>query len=218
MAKRIETKPANGKSKLTVMAFHLEGSDETLLESIKQISHAISSTIRPQQRVLLQADGAPTRVGSDDSIEADSTPNAADLDNGSEEVGEADSVDSTGSNSPIVAPRKQIRERSPQIVDFDAKSAAVPLADYCAQKSAGESDLRRYLVIICWLKEQMKIEQVTMDHVHTCYRLLNWPTPPNAGQPLRSLKHKGWLVKGEGTGVYKINHVGENRVHHLNGA
>ena len=67
---------------------------------------------------------------------------------------------------------------------------------------------RRYLAIAAWLHDHRGIEAVTVDHIYTCYRHLNWPIDiPDFAQPLRELKHKQYFTTSE-RGKYAVNQLG----------
>lgn len=182
---------------MTVMLFQLDGSDQTLQEGIRTISGAIQGMMRPARALPLQV-GAPVPPGEEVEpvVEDDVQPNGEDLE---PTLGE----ESDG--------RRAAPPRPPQVLP-DLKVPVDELKKFCESKAVGKKDTQRYLVIAAFLKEQMKIQSITMDHIHTCYQLLGWNTPTDAGGPLRALKRKGRFQKGEETGGYILNHVGENIV------
>jgi hypothetical protein len=194
--RRREEPAGNGKSKMTVMMFQLEGADETLREGIRTISQAMGNVLSPPRMLLAK----PPASDSDETVLTSNTEPAP-FD--TEEEQEADrSIPRVGASKP----------RPPKILQLDLNAGKVPLKEFCEQKAVGDNDSRRYLVIAFWLKENLNIPAVTMDHVHTCYRFLGWQTPADASSPLRSMKRSGWFEKGEEKGSYAINHVGENQV------
>lgn len=207
MRRREELTNGNGKSKMTVMMFQLEGGDETLRDGIRSISQAMS-TVLNSSRTLATKQAA--------SLPAPETSEAEvlepELNLGSPAIDETPEPASRRPSPSVSKPR------SPKILSLDLKAAKVPLKEFCESKSVGENDSRRYLVISYWLKEQLSIPTVTMDHIHTCYRTLGWLTPADASSPLRNMKQSGWFDKGTEKGSYAINHVGENAVMELGGS
>ena len=96
--------------------------------------------------------------------------------------------------------------------DLDVQSVTPSLRDFCQGKNL-DSDFKRYLVISAWLKEHAKVEEITIDHIYTCYRAMGWHPPRDVSQPLRDMKNKqGWFSKGKSRGSYMINHVGLGEV------
>lgn len=207
MAKREEPKPS--KSKMTVMFFQLEGSDETLREGLDKIGEAIGSAVKiPLKQIappkVIQ--GAQQENGDDESA-VTGEDEAPDQD-------APDSGDDDADRSSATTSRKRSLGRSPKVVDLNTGSASIPIDQYFKLKNGDESISRTYLVIALWLKDELKKEPISMDEIHTCLKLLKMSTPVDAGQPLRDLKSQGFMEKVPGVGLYKINHVGENRVNH----
>lgn len=203
--KKDQVRPA-GKSKMTVMMVQLEGDDQTVQEGIRTISQAMGNMISSAR--VLQAKPAAALA----------TPEKSATD---EEGGEALDTDGNGNGGGeglVLEPQEERsarpagKPRTPKVLNLDMKAAKIPLKEFCEMKQVGESDTTRYLVIAFWLKENLNIPAVTMDHVYTCYRLLNWQTPADASSPLRSMKKSGWFDKGTDKGSYSINHVGENQI------
>ncbi len=182
---------------MTVMVFQLDGSDQTLLEGIRTISGAIQGMVRPTRALPLQV-GTPIPPGEEAEPLVDDTiqTNGEDV-----ETGQTDETE----------PRRTTPPRPPQVLS-DLKVPAEELKAFCESKQVGSKDTRRYLAIAAFLKEKMNVTAVTADHIYTCYRLMGWNTPADAGAPLRALKRKGNFQKGDDTGAYILNHVGENTV------
>jgi hypothetical protein len=199
MRRREESTGGNGKSKMTVMMFQLEGGDETLREGIRTISQAMGNVLNPTR--LMLAKPAPTLT----------PPEAAEASDGQPELDLAPESGEEEARSSQ-RPSRPAKSRSPIILTLDLKAGKVPLTTFCETKGVGDNDNRRYLAIAYWLKENLSIAAITMDHVHTCYRFLGWQTPADASSPLRRMKNSGWFDKGTEKGAYAINHVGENEV------
>lgn len=193
MAKKEE--PRTARSKMTVMVFQLDGNDQTVQEGIRTISDAIQGMVKPTRTTPLQI-GAPI-------------PPIEQAEPTSEEIIETNGDDSDPVENNESEPRRSAPPRTPQILP-DLKVSADELGKYCESKKVGSADMRRYLAIVGFLKERMNISSVTADHIYTCYRLMNWNTPADAGSPLRSLKRRGRLQKEDAAGAYAINHIGEN--------
>ena len=194
MAKKDEFK--TGRSKITVMMFQLEGTDETLREGIRTIGQALGTVLKPLQVIPAKLNN----VGEGDAAIAPETPDLF------------ESEENPPDNGVEQRDTRTAKPRSPTILDLDIKSAKTPLKDFCEGKKVGDSDSDRYLAIAFWLKENLSIAEVTMDHIHTCYRFLNWQTPTDASSPLRNGKQQGWFTKGKAKGAYILNHVGDNKV------
>ncbi len=201
MRRKDEPAGGNGKSKMTVMMFQLEGGDETLREGIRTISQAMGNLLGPTRITAPKPAITVPALEVTDSPAAEIQPEAS-VDSISEETQEAPKRPGPGAAKP----------RSPKILTLDLKSAKISLKEFCDLKGVGDNDTRRYLAIAFWLKENLNITAVTMDHAYTCYRFLGWQTPADASSPLRAMKQKGWFDKGTERGAYVLNHVGENAV------
>ena len=105
---------------------------------------------------------------------------------------------------------------TPQTLDLDLTTGDTPLKAFLEQKKP-VGDNKRYLTIAYWLKKNLGINEIDMNHAYTCYRFVGWNVPADAGSPLRVMKKQGWMTKGSGKGAYAINHIGENVVIEMGG-
>ncbi len=195
-------KPVNNKpSKMTVMLFQLEGSDETLQEGFRTINNAIDKLANPVVRV----------IGPSPSVKG--LPTSKNGEEGGLRVHDAEVVEETeeSADTPQERPkaaRSVSAPRQPKVLDLDLKAGSAPLRQYLEQKNP-TSDNRRYLLIASWMKTNLGLDEVTMDHIYTAYRHMGWQSQKDVGSPLRSMKaQKGWFGKGKEKGGYTINHLG----------
>lgn len=211
MAKKDEPRPQS-KSKMTFIMFQLDGGDETLQESFKTIGQALQNSFQhakalpPKQ--LQPAAGLPER-----EVEAQIVEEADEEEgqNGQEPTVSSSSSSSSRTNRPP--------PRSPNVLDLKLTEGNPPLKAFLEQKKPGDEHTKKYLVIAYWLKHNLDINEVTMDHIHTGYRHMQWNTPKDAGAPLRKMrKVQQWFNKGSGEGLYAINHIGENVVNSMGGS
>ncbi len=194
-------KPVSNKpSKMTVMLFQLEGSDETLQEGFRTINTAIDRLANPVVRVIAsqQFKGLPASKNGDD--------------NGGD-VLEAELVEESGEAEQVPVERaKPVRAtgvpRQPKILELNFKAGTVPLRTYLEQKNP-PSHSRKCLLIAACLKANLSIDDITMDHIYTAYRHMGWTSPKDITSPVRSMKKQnGWFNKGKEEGSYAINHIG----------
>ena len=55
--------------------------------------------------------------------------------------------------------------------------------------------------------------RTVVNHIYTCYRFLNMNNlPEDVLSIFRSLKKGAWVVAGSEAGMFKITHVGENKL------
>ncbi|MDP9012664.1 MAG: hypothetical protein M3O41_08440 [Pseudomonadota bacterium] len=207
---RDEKIPDKGRVKVRVIEFELDGSNQTLRDSIRDIVGAIGG--RPAQAVRQPN---PAAIGNGSRTPAAEAPAPADDGTNGEFDETVVSVTDADDESPRQAKRRN-PPRSPEIIELDFNTAAMRLTDFC-EKLKPESDTDKYSVIAFWLKHFGIAAEVTMDHIHTGYRHMKWNTPADAGQPLRNLKTRqyGYVTKGSKPGAFILNHVGENHVRDL---
>lgn len=192
-----------GRVKFRFIEFEMDAGDPTLQDTLRQITAAMgkgtASGARPVESTVSQVPSAQEKaalLNADGAFENNGQP----------------TTESENSSTSARPTRRPSAPRSPKILDLPMKEAKEPLGDYIARKSPSDSDRDRYLAIAGWLKENLGLTEVTMDHIHTCYRLLEWQTPKDASSPFRNMKKEGWFSKGQGTGYYGLTHVGENRI------
>jgi hypothetical protein len=196
-----------GRVKVRVIEFELDGSNQTLRDSIRDIVGAIGG--RPQISKQQNPAALGNNAGKPTNDGERAVPN---------QDNEGDDSDET--IIEVVEPEDGVRQqkrrsppRTPQILDLDFKSAAIPLTDFCAKLNP-DSDNEKYIVIAYWLKHFQLASEVTADHIHTGFRHMKWNTPAEAGQPLRNLKTRsyGYLKAGSKPGAFVVTHIGDNHV------
>lgn len=200
-------KEDKGKVKMTVIHFETESDNATLQENIRAIANTLTRALAPPPRIVPQqltsGNGAATNgAGAAHAPEADDFEDAIDAEIVSD------------SKKPKAKKAAASKGRSPVALDLDLTVGDVPLKQFMEQKKPN-SDNKRYLVIAQWLKTNLNLEEVTMDHIYTGYRHMGWNVPDDAGGPLRQCKQQGWMKRGKGKGAYAINHIGEGVVNDI---
>ncbi len=122
-----------------------------------------------------------------------------------------DVIESASESSRSRAPRKPAK--TPDVIPLDMNTE-VSLRSFAAGKDA-DSQHKRYLIAAAWLKEHRNIDAVSVGHIYTCYRSMEWPTNiPDFAQPLRELKGRKFFAQPS-RGMYAINHLGLDYVRKL---
>lgn len=209
MAKQPPKIDQNGKMKVRIIEFELEGSDTSLQESLKSIAAALS---RPNNAI-----SAPRINRIEAPRQVDVTVNGAiqsdeDFDD-TEILDEQDTVQSENSPLPKKV-RKPTKGPTPAILrDVRFDDVEPTFAIFSADRQP-KSDKLKYLCVAHWLKTYKDINEISIDHVYTAYKVMNWALPANAVQPMRELAatRDGRFSKGHEKGHYAINHVGEGFV------
>jgi hypothetical protein len=204
-------KPISNKpSKMTVMLFQLEGSDETLQEGFRTINNAIDKLANPVVRVIGPSP-AHTLPPSKNGDEGETPVVDAEFAEAAAEAQETATDRAKATRSTTRAPRQ------PKVLELDLKVGSVPLREYLEQKNP-TSDNRKYLLIAAWMKANLSLDEVTMDHIYTAYRHMAWTSQKDVSSPLRSMKaQNGWFGKGKEKGAYAINHIGIDVAEQTNG-
>lgn len=162
---------------------------------LNQVTQAIQNALRPNpgiQRIV-----APPAMNGGQTTHVEDVQAVVD----EQEI-------SDDAEKPIARQRvsKSRKYPSPDVIDVDLKSPP-SFADYIATKKI-ESDVQRFLTVAAWFKECRQIDEITADHVYTCYRAAHWPYDiGDFAQPLRNLKFKK-LMTSPSRGVFSINHIG----------
>lgn len=199
----------NGKMKVRIIEFELEGSDMSLQESLKSITSALSKPAivqisrSPQRLVTTKATGEVVNE-SDEQVE-DLEP----LDEVDYEEGQATVLVPPATKKP----RKQARVVTPNLVNIRFDDVTPKFADFVAQKDP-KNDMQKYLCAAFWLKTYKETNEISVDHMYTAYKVMGWALPGVPVQPMRELAatRDKRFSKGTEKGHYAINHVGEGFV------
>ena len=104
------------------------------------------------------------------------------------------------------------KHKTPSIIsELEFISGVKPFKEYIEEQTPKDHS-KRYLAITQWLKEYRGIAEVGADHVYTCYRFLSMAVPNDILSVFRALKKQGWVETGSEPGLFKINHIGENKL------
>ncbi len=205
-------KPVSAKpSKMTVMLFQLEGNDETLQEGFRTINNAIDKLANPVVRVIGPLPGAKGALSQPKNGD---DPAATVID--AEVVEEEDQAEEMAAESPK-AKRGAATPKQPKVLDLDLKAGSQALRPYLEEKNP-TTDNRKYLLIAAWMKANLSLDEINLDHIYTAFRHMGWQSPRDVGAPLRSMKaQNGWFGKGKEKGAYAINHIGIDVAERTNG-
>ncbi len=202
MAKH-DTKEDKAKVKFRFFDFELEGSNATL-----------ETAVRTMATTLARRDGSvSTAKALKQAVTALPNGHVAEMDDEFVDDNEPDGATSVEPEGPARSrtAAKRVVEQ-PKLLDIDFRSASVSLQDYVASHQVGDAEWKRYLAIAKWFKEHMAVNAVTIDHIFTGYRTMNWKVPTRVRQPLiDATGKKGWFRRA-GKGNYAITHIGEDQI------
>ena len=201
MAKH-ENAPDN-KGKIKFIYFELEGSNETLQESLQTISQTLGRQVILRGQVMTQP---ALESGSTKALPA--PDETADYKNPGE-------VEVAATPTPTPAKTKNTNTvRRPTVlqeVEIDLTGGELPLQTFFDQKGHPDSQAKQCLLISAWLKEQRHLDAINANLVYTCFRHLHLNVPEDISQNLRYGVRKKWYRRVK-PGFYEIIHVGTNIV------
>jgi hypothetical protein len=189
-----------GKVRVRVIDFEMEGSNQTLRESIKEIVGAVGKgTVQVVRLPAALPSGKNRGANSGDSADEEVDLGVAD-----EEDEGADQDESQQESRP----RKPRRVKALKIVQVDLVGGEMPLKTFLA--SAPDALEKRYILIAYWFKKYRDIAVVNPEHIYTAYMAMNWTTMPrDPAKPFRNAKEDGAFEKAEGESAFAITHIGE---------
>jgi hypothetical protein len=199
-----------------IIQMEVEGTDTALSEQMRNLAGALQSAttgrgqLPPAQRTTTPpAVQRETEVAEEDEQAVDE-PDAV-----AQPPADADA----GMSRPR-RPRSKASIPKPKIVsDLDLSAGDMPFKKYCtglALDAPGAKHTNRYLMLAQWLKDHRQIEKMNLHHAYTAYRFMQWSFPEDFSQPLKDMARKNaWFSTEEGSGLFVINHIGEEQVRQL---
>lgn len=194
----------NAKVKFRIFEFEMDGSDDSIQDTMKTLAAALTrgghGAVSVQRRIKGDEPTPPTGAS-----EADADAELVDDENPVEDV----------VPKATTSPKRPKKIKTYDILDdirFD--ETPIALADFVAQYSP-KSDLKRYLVIALWFKEQWKLKEINDVHWYTAYKYLKWSIPSDPAQPIRDLRASKRLSKGTAVGHAFINIIGERELQEI---
>jgi hypothetical protein len=209
MAKKSSADNAtNSRVKVRVFEFEMEGSDESIQDTMKTLAAALTR-------------GGAAAVPTARRIRSDSSTTQQ-LEVDQVEIEEPDSAEDEVLEEPLVRaaakPKRQKKVRTFDILDDIRFDEVEPTLSDVAVNLSPKSDLKKYLVIALWYKDHLKIAEINVRHWYTALKYLKWTMPDDPAQPIRDLVRQDKLSKGKESGLYFINHIGEKDLESLNKA
>jgi hypothetical protein len=213
MARKDEQKnksAGNGRNRVQgfVFGINLEGTEEVVTEGIKAFTQAMTKSglivAHSPKPALLEAKAK--MVVDAETEEPAATEEFVDDNDESTTDEEVEEIPSNNTG-----PRRNYNYNPPKFLDdLDLTKATKSINDFMSEKGNPTETNDRYIAVAVWLKENMQIEEFTINHIYTVFDNLGWKAqiPVNHSQPLRDLKSKRhFLTKEKGSG-YKVNWQG----------
>jgi hypothetical protein len=191
---------------MTVIHFKTSSSNKTLEENVRAIANTLTRALAPPTRVVTVQ--APAQIAGHNGNGAAAVTGVVDE--------PADYIDVDADEKPA----KQARQRgarkpppTPNILnDLGLDDAEVTFKDFVQQKDISSQN-KKYLVVAAWLRKYKGVNEITPDHIFTCFQYMNWKYPNDMGKPFRNMKDtKSYFDNGEQPNHWAITIVGLNRV------
>ncbi|WP_240221732.1 hypothetical protein [Rheinheimera hassiensis] len=98
-------------------------------------------------------------------------------------------------------------------LDLSGVGGAERLKDFFSQYKIS-SNYERNLIFVYYLQHRLNLQNITIDHIFTCYRDVGVKVPSALQQSLwDTSKHKGWLDTSKGEDI-KVTVPGMNHLEH----
>jgi len=191
----------------------MEGvTSDAVADGLKSIANALAG-----KAALAPGRTLPRSTASATVVEQNEEPEPTEESEIEEETPEEISEDALRDDD-TPRPRRRPAPKAPSFLsDVDLTKAKVQLADFVQKKNPG-GDMERFAVIAAWFKDELSTDEITIDHIFTAYKALQWQAqlPDDPGQTFRNLKsNKNWFDSGSKRGAYKINWNGINSVNKM---
>lgn len=215
MAKVPPKPPGSAKVKFRVFEFEMDGSDDSIQDTMKTLAAALTRGGQGGVPVARRLKAEPSGA---------STGNIPDVE---EELEVEDEADESPIDDVVAKPLKERKSAAPRkstpvkiLPDISFTDVSPTLKEFVDQKRPGKAAPNNYLVVAYWYKHHRGIEDITVDHYHTAFREIGFATPKFAMAPIRELcrSSDGRLMVGSIPGTTKIHHLGENHVDAMNKA
>lgn len=86
-------------------------------------------------------------------------------------------------------------------------------AEFASEKAPGTHQ-EKQVVAVYWLRKTAGVDEITVDHVNTCYQAASWPRPKDLENGLAvTAMRKGWLDTSDMSAI-DVTASGEDAVDH----
>jgi len=187
-------KGEKGKIKIRYFEVDLEGTDDTLQEVLRSVTSVVG---RNQTTIVRTVPALPS----------DNNQNGQEVITYLEEESHTPEAEETPVPTTAKKAKQQKSFPTPKVLTIDLKGGEMPFETFCQSKKPTDTT-KKYLVCAAWLKEYGGLEEITADHIYTCFRAAHWSVQKDMGQTLRSGKKRGYYDNGSKPGLWKITHIG----------
>lgn len=127
-----------------------------------------------------------------------------------------ENVDDVGQTSQVSAKtRKKTQQNTAQLLkDLDLSErngAEKSLKDFVGEKNPS-SNVQKTAVFVYYLEKIMNIEEITIDHIFTCYKTMGYRVPNNLPQNLTDTCSSRYGYISRKDGKYSMTVLGDNYI------
>ena len=120
----------------------------------------------------------------------------------------------TTTATPTKARKKAIQSTGQLLKDLDLSernSAGTSLKDFVSEKNPS-SNVQKTTVFVYYLQNMLNIEDITIDHIFTCYKTMGFRMPNNLQQNLTDTCSSKYGYVSRKNGKYTMTVVGNNYI------
>jgi hypothetical protein len=192
---------------MTVIHFKTKSSNKTLEENVRAIANTLTKALAPPTRVIT-VPPPPQLAGAN----GNGAIPAGELIDDVDDYIDANSTDSKPAKQPRARAARKVPPTPNILNDLGLDEGEVTFKDFVKQKDISNQN-KKYLVVAAWFKKYKGIDEITPDHIFTCFQYMEWKYPIDMGKPFRNMKDtKSYFDNGEKPNHWAITIVGLNKV------
>ena len=194
----------NGKSRVRVFAFEIEGDDSTLQGGLQAMAAAINKTFEPRTQAVIKRIAHST----DDSVDHDDEGDIIDaVTEDGDEFGAAP-VSSSGGNGKTRIPPKM-----KTVPDLDLHMEERESFESFYGRHKHRLQKEQIVLAVYYLEQILELTSITPHHVYTCLDSVEGKMPNDLPQAMRNIvSREGWMTKGKKKNEFSMSMPGINHV------
>jgi hypothetical protein len=200
----------HGKVRVRFMEFDLEGSNQTILEGIREITAAL-----PGRTVVREVAPGTIKLLQNPAVApAVAQPEIADFGDTAARDGEQGPERAASSPKPR---QPRAPAKPPELsTDLRPEDSPMPVREFMetTQVTPESSVSDQVIAIATWLKEHRQRNEMSGANFYTCCKFLDWSPPSDPTSPMRNLKRDQKLASA-GKGEFSLTLLGEKHFRDL---
>lgn len=161
----------------------------------------------------LREEGLGALHRSKDNVNYDTEfPSEGQTGEGSKEIIDTEAV----AAKKTTKPKKKASAKQPQLIkdlDLSGKSVGMSLKDSVSEKKPS-TNIERTAVFVYYMQNTLNIQEITMDHVFSCYKDIGARLPQNLSQNLNDTASSRYGYIETDNGKYTMSIIGINLIDH----